>query len=339
MKYTNKFYEEKIGKPMREVALDMWMLGDVVQDHHGKWTWADMIIEHPNLEYLLDHASLLNEIVFINDSGFMYCIRGMKWHDLNMSEKRLGQSPDASSIWAGGHKDARWRWVRNWMSVFGGSADAVTMRKYNDLLQEWRDFYAPPELPVVARSMDTAWMEEIDTQVIAHRWAVAKVMSHWMFQSQMISLGNGSTYSWMRHVWADQVRMMQSELEYRTAAQPKERSSKKKTVAAKRDFRRANEALVAGVGQFFSDDFVEMVGDTAFPFNVAHLNYEQLPEYAPENKPIKWMSDRELVNDFMGFITEDFDADSFEYEDRKLLMDNLRKQFARIKGQNVETKS
>lgn len=333
--FTEKFYED-MGKTVRDVAFDVWAFGELVQERHGQWNRAYLLEQHPEFAYLFEHPMLIADIYFENKDGMIWGIRNLKWHDVKKLERRL--MLDVNDIWASGKKDGRWRWVRVWMERFGRYyADRAINERYNELLSEWRAYYAPPALPEVKRAYDTAWMEEMSTQDVAHRWAVATLMNSWYFGLQLNSFSlSNDIWLWMRAVWAEQMALYKSELEYRTAAQPKERSSKKKTEAAKRDFRAANEALVNGMGAFFSDDFVEMVRGTAFPFNVANLDYERLPEAAPENKPIRWMSDGELVRDFMRFLDADFDKDSFEYEDRELLLDNLRKQYARIMGQKVD---
>lgn len=336
--FTPYFYEQ-MGKTEAQVANDVWALGELVQANHGKWTRAHLIEQAGDLAYLLDQSMLIKDILFENDEGVIWAIRHLKFHDLNKSERKLvGEMGDLAHIWAGGKGD-RWRWVRTWIARFGGSLDAEIGERYNALLAEWRAFYMPPERPIPVRKEGTEWMARLSTKEVAHYWAVACLMDTWMWSLTMNVMGSGGIYAWMRAVWSEQARMFQSELEYRTEADPPPQSSKKKTEAAFRDYRSASLELVGGWRNFFTDDFMAMVKETAFPFHISDLDYEQLPEAAPENKPIKWMSDGELVRDFMRFLDADFDRDSFEYEDRELLLDNLRKQYARILGQKVEVES
>lgn len=336
--FTALFYEQ-MGKTEAQVAEDVWALGELVQAHHGEWNRGYLIEQAGDLGYLMDQSMLIKDILFENRDGVIWAVRNMKFHDLSKSERKLvGQIGDLDHIWAGG-KHERWRWVRTWINRFGGSLDPQIRERYNALLEEWRNYYAPPERPVPKRAHDTAYMEEMSTKEVAHRWAVAMMMDTWFFSLALQSHDGRGIYVWMRSIWAHEAAIMKSELEYRTAAEPLARSSQKKTEAAKRDFRSASVELVGSWRNFFTDDFMEMVREMAFPFNIADLDYEQLPEAAPEKKPVKWMSEFELVRDFMRFLDADFDKDSFEYEDRQLLLDNLRKQYARIKGQKVEADS
>lgn len=346
MPYTQKYYEETLEKSERQVALDMWELGELIQANHGKWTRANLEHEAPHLAYLFDAPhGLLNDFLFINDESAIWCVRWFKFNDLNKSEKRLVDvSRGLDNVWASGKKDGRWRWVRTWIYHFGSSLDPEINRKYNDLLQEWRDFYKPPARPEPVRKYGNETLEKLETVEVAHRWQLAQMMQSWMYSIFLTDLSQ-ITFRWMADVWRREAMEIQSELEYRTEAEPKDRGSKKKNEAARRDFRKASLYL-AGAEIIYADEFMQMVVKAAFPFDL-NVDYEHLPKLPPDKAPVMHMDSRNLMNEFIRWVTDaEIDPDSFEAEDAQILRNRLRealeeqrKSFARAKGQAINTTS
>lgn len=337
--FTDQYFE-KLDKTRKQTALDMWTLGELIQEHHGAWTREKLEEEAPDLAYLLDAPMLLKDFIFTNKDDLIWCRRNLSYRDSPKSELKLMGS-DINNIWASGKKDERWRWVRTWLENFGAMLDPDIRERCNALRQEWRDHYKPPEHPEPKRRHDTDWLENKPTVEVAHRWRLALLMADWM---QNLDLDQAFDMCWwMSQVWSVQAEKMQSELEYRTEATPKDRGSKKKNEAARKDFRKASLYL-AGAEQIYSEEFVQMATSAEFPFD-PNVDYKHLPKQAPEKAPVMHMTQRELIDEFMHWLTNaELDPNSFEADDARILRNRLvdaleesRKTLARAKGQPVET--
>ncbi|MEL6526014.1 MAG: hypothetical protein AAFQ07_09925, partial [Chloroflexota bacterium] len=191
------------------------------------------------------------------------------------------------------------------------------------------------------RQHDNPYIEKLTTLQVAHRLAMADIMLHWMHAYKLNVSLTDDTYGWLQSIWSKQADTMRAELEYRTEAQPEPRSSKRKTEAARKDFRTASEWL-SGAKQIYSDEFKKMTRKLAMPFDLT-IDEEALPKQVPEKQPVMRMGYTELIHEFMRWVTDaELDPDSFEYEDATLLRNKLRealedtrKQLARAKGQHV----
>ena len=195
------------------------------------------------------------------------------------------------------------------------------------------------------RNHNITSLERLTTIEVAHRRELAKLMSIWMFSFRTYAGFRDTTYSWLQNIWEAQAYIMTAELEYRTEADPEPRSSKKKTEAAKKDFRTA-ALWLTGVNTIYSDEFIHLVANADMPFDPS-VNYDDLPKQVPEKAPVMKMGYTQLMHEFMRWVSlKEIDPDSFEGEDAHMLrtklhntlrdaLDDIRKPFARAKGQHV----
>jgi hypothetical protein len=238
-----------------------------------------------------------------------------------------------------------WEWERRWAENFGYLNP--------DIAEEIKARQAAIEEAnkrIVTRRHNYFWLENKETFQIAQMMAVANLMGMWLWQNQWAALvdTHGDVLAWLRSIWVEQARIMELELEYRTEADPQPRSSKKKTEAAKADFRKAAIFLAGGTTELYSEDFIKMVEKTEFPIDFS-LDPEALPKQKPEKEPVMRMSSTKLMAEFVRWVTDaQIDPDSFEAEDALVLkrrvskavteaLDDERKALARAKGQKVHT--
>lgn len=182
--------------------------------------------------------------------------------------------------------------------------------------------------------------EDYTSEQIAYRFATSDILMRRyerLYRSRRASSDwKSDVYGYLMNVWMQQNLHMQKELEYRTKADPAPRSSKKKTEAARADFHQAQKYLDAGTGYFFSPEFVQEAIDSAEEPDL-RVDFDHLPKLPADKMPVRWLTDGQLVQQFMAFLTKaESDKASFEYEDTRLIMDSLRKMFARAKGQKPD---
>lgn len=237
-----------------------------------------------------------------------------------------------------------WAWEKLWLEKFAYLHPDIAsdIQSRVDAINAYND-RAPK------RKHDNPYLEKLTTVQIAHRRELAQLMSHWMFQLQLAAGLGDDAYRWLQAIWEKQIFIYTSELEYRTAAQPEKRSSKKKTEAARKDFRQSPLYLTKAQ-QVYSDEFVEMAKNAAFPFDLS-VNYDALPKQVPQQAPVMRIGYTDLMHEFIRWVTEaELDPDSFEAEDAHLLktklrntltdaLDDIRKPLARAKGQNLPTEA
>jgi hypothetical protein len=238
-----------------------------------------------------------------------------------------------------------WEWERVWLENFGylNPAIAEEIKARQAAIEE-------ANKRVVTRKHSYTWLENKSTMQVAQMWAVSEMMAAWIWENQWASSADesGDMLAWLRSIWAAESRIMELELEYRTEAEPQPRSSKKKTEAAKEDFRKAFLILAGRITGLYSQEFIDMVAATAFPFDFS-LDPEALPKQKPDKEPVMRMSSSKLQAEFMRWVTDNqVDPDSFEAEDANVLkrrlskaltdaLEDERKSLARAKGQKVET--
>ncbi|PSN80987.1 hypothetical protein C8B47_03670 [filamentous cyanobacterium CCP4] len=233
-----------------------------------------------------------------------------------------------------------WSWERQWLENF-----AYLHPERANAIQNRIDTINKAHERKPQRNHNITALENLPTIEIAHRRELAKLMSIWMFSFRTYAGFRDTTYRWLQNIWEAQAYIMTAELEYRTAAEPEPRSSKKKTEAAKKDFRTA-ALWLTGVNTIYSDAFVELVKGADMPFDPS-VNYDDLPKQIPEKAPVMKMGYTKLMNEFTRWVSlNEIDPDSFEGEDALMLknkihntlrdaLDDIRKPFARAKGQHV----
>lgn len=247
--------------------------------------------------------------------------------------------PSRSSDFSGWYVKRRpqirevWAWRVQWLATFGGESETGKQ------IQQQIETEQTIEANTPKREHNRRGLEDYATAEIAHRWAAAWLMAEFFYgewgEHQKMNNASRDFQRWIAAVWLDESTVMRQELEYRLVAEPQDRGSKTKTNKARADFRLAKDFLDAGPTSIYTKDFYEAIIRAKLPFDLG-VDYNNLPEPAPENKPIRFMKDHELVTSFFKYLDEDYEQGSFEWEDRNLLLDNLRKQYARIKGQKVE---
>jgi hypothetical protein len=239
-----------------------------------------------------------------------------------------------------------WLWEKTWLENFGYLNPEIA-----DEIRQRQAAIEEANKRIVTRRHNYFWLENKTTMQVAQLWAVSHMMGMWFWHERMFSDrfdGSGDAISWLHSIWMEQAKIFELELEYRTEADPQPRSSKRKTEAAKEDFRKAALVLGNRVTGLYSQEFIDMVCATKFPFDFS-LDPEALPKQRPEKEPVMRMSSSKLQAEFMRWVTDNqVDPDSFEAEDAialkrrvsKALVDALedeRKVLARAKGQKVQT--
>jgi hypothetical protein len=290
------------------------------------------------LYWMQDRDALAKQAL---DGILFYTESGKRRHD-NFYGWGLCKNPIVKSEKIG--KEV-WEWERRWLENFGYLNP--------DLAEEIKARQAAIEEAnkrIVTRRHNYFWLENKETFQIAQMMAVANIMAMWMWDARWAAFADeqGDILAWLRSVWADQARIMELELEYRTEADPQTRSSKKKTEAAKADFRKAAIFLAGGTTELYSEEFIRMVEKTEFPIDFS-LDPEAIPKQIPEKQPVMRMGYNQLMNEFVRWVTNaQIDPDSFEAEDASVLkrrlhnaltdaLDDERKALARAKGQKVQT--
>lgn len=180
--------------------------------------------------------------------------------------------------------------------------------------------------------------EEYTSEQIAYRMAVADILmcrySHMYHTREKSRDWHDNAHGYSMRVWMQQNQHMQKELEYRTKAEPEARSSKAKTEAARADFAHAKKFLDAGTGYFFSLEFVQQAIESAEEPDLT-VDFDHLPKLTTNKTPVRWLTNGQLIAQFMAFLAESNDPQSFEYEDARKILDTLRKMLARAKGQKI----
>jgi hypothetical protein len=181
--------------------------------------------------------------------------------------------------------------------------------------------------------------EEFTSQQIAYRAAVAEVL-HRRYQrmaNRLYETGERRDHyiTYLAWVWKAEYRAMLDELLYRMKGEPVPRGSKRKDSKAAWDFGEATKYLDAGTAHFFSPAFQEQIVESAEEPDL-RVDFEKLPKMALAESPVRYLADRDVITKFMHLLSDDFQKDAFEYEDTKLIMEQLRRMLARRLGEKVE---
>ena len=225
------------------------------------------------------------------------------------------------------------KWMARWREVFGGIEGVL------DICEEIEVMIAAyHEAQKPKREHDRPYLEEKPTREIAHRAAVAGLQQALYHKVWLRKFDSRDTrdewgiYSYVAGVWGHEYNVMVAELRYRTEAEPEERSSRKKTDAAIRDWAKAADYLddVTG-GEFFTEDYVRRY----MAQDVMPLHVGDVPRDVPERVNAEWQSERELLATVIRLVGLDLDPASFAYDDRELLMKRIRETLAGIKSEYI----
>lgn len=320
----------------RQFANDLYALCRHMQEskHYGMLLG---ILAHHNRQ-LENNGDTPIATYFFNYDYIGSVYNGILYHSDN--RKFSGWGINKNDVIQSGKYEV-WKWEQTWLEKF-----AYLLPERAEKIQKRLDAIQQVNQRKPERRHDQHWLENLETVRIAHHRELAKLMAIWMYSFRKIHrLDTGFTY--LQNIWEKQVMTFTAELEYRTEADPAQRTSKKKTEAAKRDFRTASIWLT-GAKKVFSDEFVEKVEKSTLPFDLT-VDYDNLPKQVPEKSPVMKMGYYELMHEFMRWVTDnEIDPDTFEGEDAYLLkhkldealhttLDDHRKTLARMKNQNVPT--
>lgn len=176
--------------------------------------------------------------------------------------------------------------------------------------------------------------ESLTTIQVAYVAAVADVLyRRYRRQSYGVSFDDvAGILRWHYQALNNEAR---AELQYRTQSGPEERASKKKTAAAVEDWKKAGEMLNAGTDYFFDPAFIQQAIESAAEPDL-QVDFDHLPKLPAEQTPVKWLTDGDLVLQFMKWVDAASEPNSFEWEDKQAIMRQLRAMFARAKGQKLD---
>lgn len=330
---------DKLDVTPTKLASDLYKLCRWMQDHGHHYSMRPINFTHHNRTRERNGEDPLNIYFLDTDNwglflsvadGIMYYSKSAKWEGWGINKNPITKS-DQYEVWS---------WEIQWLEKF-----AYLTPERAEAIQSRLDAITKANQRKPTRNHNVSALETLDTIEIAHRRELAKLMAVWMFSFRRYKGLGDKTYTWLQNIWEAQVYIMTAELEYRTGADPEPRSSKKKTASAKQDW--CSSALwLTGVNKIYSDEFIEMVKAADMPFNPS-VNYDDLPKQVPGKAPVMKMSQTDLMHEFMRWVTDnEIDPDSFEGEDAHMLkiklrntlqdaLEDIRKQFARAKGQHV----
>jgi hypothetical protein len=175
--------------------------------------------------------------------------------------------------------------------------------------------------------------EDLTTLEVAYVAAVASVL--YERYTGRYGLGLDTAPGLLRWHYRELQRQAIAELDYRTQSSPEERTSKKKTEAAKADWAKADELLKVGTGHFFSKAFIEQAVESALEPDL-DVDFDHLPKLPDEQTPVRWLSDAALMRQFMQWVDAETDPNSFAWQDGQAILRQLRAMFARAKGQKTD---
>lgn len=328
------YLAEQLEISVAQLAEDMWTLGNAAQASHG--AHIDTFREkHPQILYLLDHErEIAKTLYFVNKDGMIYARRWFKWSDAERYERKYASAADKGDrLWSGGHGE-NWAWQREWLKLWNDWEDPTVQERKENLWREWCEYYIPP--PVTRNHNQD--LEEIDTTTIAHRMDAAGLLSHWLQRNKHHSRVN----KWLAEILIKQSDIMRDELTYRTQAQPKQRSSQKKTNAARRDWTKAADYLEQSqwrgfqqASAFYAPEFIKAFTSAALPLDLS-VDYEALPQQLTQKKPAERMTYRELWIRVFQLLADDVDADDFQREDIQQLEDLIRKHLKAMRHEHIK---
>lgn len=177
--------------------------------------------------------------------------------------------------------------------------------------------------------------DDLTTMEVAYLVAVSELMAR-RYRARWAGVGFTDVYVALTWHYNELNSQAICELRYRRDHPIKPNKRSKKQVAKAADWAKAAEILHGDILRyFFSEAFVQYAVNCAEEPDL-RVDFEHLPKQPPDKTPVMWLRDGELVQEFMRLLDE-AEPGSFEREDVDLILNNLRKQLARVKGQKVES--
>lgn len=173
-------------------------------------------------------------------------------------------------------------------------------------------------------------LEEMDTMTVGYYAAVFDVLSQRAMYRYMDSALSDKMAKLLRVVYQSIANDFTGEIVYRTKGEPQERSSKKKTLAARLDWQKAITLRESGIGAFFTADFVRQCVESVNEPDLS-VTFDDLPKKTLKETPIVNLPDADLISEFMKLLGS---GDEFEREDAQLILRTLRPMLARARGQH-----
>jgi hypothetical protein len=202
--------------------------------------------------------------------------------------------------------------------------------------------------------------EQFKTDEIAYRAACMQLLAMRAAYRWQQTHNRQQVEHWrgMHYMYDKQFRIFVDELWYRTMAQPDPavHKSKKKQKEAVADFAKAqsyfleahlgmtfilyDEQITASrtysidhiVHQFFTPEFIDQAVKSAEEPDL-YVDLEHKPKRPLQSAVVRWLPDHEVIGAFMKFLNEDHDPKSFEYEDKRKILETLRRMYAQAVGQ------
>lgn len=173
---------------------------------------------------------------------------------------------------------------------------------------------------------------------IAYRAACCVVLSQWhrrMYQHHMLDTKRNYSHQEAVVVWQQEYAVLLDELRFRShAAAPSSESSKKKAAAIALDWAKAKAYAENPVSHFFSYEFAQAVTESP-EYPDLSIDPDHLPKQVPEKTPIKWQTDRQVMDAVLRWLDKDIEPSTFEYEDREKFIDVARRWIATARGEGV----
>ncbi len=305
----------QISTTPESMGIDAYKIGKMIQAHGG-YTRRSLGMknnalpeaEQCNIE-LLDNPeflSIVKGMYFKNQDGEWYCLR----------------RPQSGDVW---------QWQRDYCRVFGDTSEEA--RKLVEAIEAAEAAHIESQRPKVERPHNRTHYEDLPTLTIAHRATLMTCLASQAMNAYIHTAGKQEIYRYLWHFYTEEYNILQSELKYRTEAQPKERKSKRATEKATADFRSANEHLAAQGDSIFTKAYQQILASADYPLPL-HLD-EIIPRDIPENTPPSLQETRDLLQTVIKLADLDLDPTSFEAEDRALLMKTIRKTLEAIKANHI----
>lgn len=257
-----------------------------------------------------DHKYKLEGVIFINSEGDVFCRK-------NPQNWKLA--------WADKYRNMHRYFLPIWEKIDQVDAEIAAAE-------------AEAQKPKrIHTNFSLGRLEDFSTVHLAYHMAVLDVMVQRCTYRRLRQLQNfdDNYIAMLNNLYVRERLIISDELNYRLDAEPEPRSSQKKTREAKADWAKTPELLAGGTRYFFSQEFItQAVEDVEEPD--LRVDFEHLPKLPMAKMVVRWQRDYEVVQSFFRWLDEEHEEGSFEWEDRQMMIANLRKMYARIKGQTLE---
>lgn len=299
---------ERVGVAVDVLAVDVWRVCMWLQmqgNNHDEGLPDDL----PGYVLALDDVDgVLSGILFKSKDG--------QWF-VNRRKSHYNPFESVGEVWS---------WARQWCVVFGGVDGEAVLDIVATIEAEIDRVLNPP----VKRGHDRLHYEEVDTFTIAHRWAVHKLLAEHYFSKVLGSRGMGSIYASLSSLHRGEAWVYHAELVWRTTGEPEPRRTKAEFREAVWDWKKAGDYL-SGDLVIFDKAYAEAIVSAEGLDLVADV--DNLPKMG--RMPAKRMSVPELLSEVVRLAGVELPPDSFEYEDRELLYESIRKVLSNMRSEHI----